>query len=680
MNKLRIILQYNFTCLIILLIVILVSFIRCNITVKSKYNNESIINGTLISKSFDGDKFSFIIKGKEKVKCTYYLSSEEEKKYYDSLDLGVTLKLEGELNNPVNNTIPNNFNYKKYLYFNRIYKTFNVKKIKVINKNYNLLYSIKNLIINRIKKYKNNDYLMMFILGDKSLLDKEQYNIYSSLSVTHIFAISGLHISILSLIFLKVFSVFKNKKYIFVILILLLYMCITSFLPSVVRSVIFFSFIYLNKRYNFDLEIHNIFYLSISFILLIEPFYLYNLGFLYSSLISFVLIKYNKIINGNFIIKMIKISILSFLVSLPITVNSNYEVNILGFINNLIFIPFISFILYPLSLLTFIFKFLDNIYYMFIYVLEFISNYLFVFKIVIPKMSVICIFIYYIFLYLFLNTYKKKYLVILLVLILMNKYKYLLDSSSYVYFFDVGQGDSSLIINNHKLIMIDTGGKEDYVKEAWMEKTKYYYTDSIIKCIKSLGYTFIDTLILSHGDYDHMGEALHLVKNFKVNNIILNCGDFNNLENELIRYVDNKNVYSCIKKYNDLIFLQTKNFDNENDNSNIVLTKIDGISFMFMGDASSTTESEILNKYNLSNIDVLKVGHHGSKTSSSEYFINKINPKYSIISVGKNNRYGHPNKEILNVLTNSKIYRTDENGSIIIKMNNNSLSIVTYKN
>ena len=92
---------------------------------------------------------------------------------------------------------------------------------------------------------------------------------------------------------------------------------------------------------------------------------------------------------------------------------------------------------------------------------------------------------------------------------------------------------------------------------------------------------------------------------------------------------------------------------------------------MFMGDAGIEKENEILNKYNLSNIDVLKVGHHGSKTSSGKDFINEINPKYSIISVGKNNRYGHPNKEVLNILNNSKIYRTDLNGTIAIKINSN---------
>ena len=94
-----------------------------------------------------------------------------------------------------------------------------------------------------------------------------------------------------------------------------------------------------------------------------------------------------------------------------------------------------------------------------------------------------------------------------------------------------------------------------------------------------------------------------------------------------------------------------------------------------MGDAGVEVEKEILKEYNLPDIDVLKIGHHGSKTSSDREFINEINPKYSIISVGKNNRYGHPNKEVLENLQESKIYRTDQDGSIMFKIKNNKLKI-----
>ena len=96
-----------------------------------------------------------------------------------------------------------------------------------------------------------------------------------------------------------------------------------------------------------------------------------------------------------------------------------------------------------------------------------------------------------------------------------------------------------------------------------------------------------------------------------------------------------------------------------------------------MGDAGEDKEKDILDEYDLSDIDVLKVGHHGSKTSNSKEFINEINPKYGIISVGNNNRYGHPNKEVLNNLEDSKIYRTDKQGSIMFKIKKNKLKIET---
>ncbi|MCR5223862.1 MAG: MBL fold metallo-hydrolase, partial [Bacilli bacterium] len=249
--------------------------------------------------------------------------------------------------------------------------------------------------------------------------------------------------------------------------------------------------------------------------------------------------------------------------------------------------------------------------------------------------------------------------------------------SYYVNYIDVGQGDSSIIRYKGNVTLIDTGGK---VSDS---KTKYYYTDNTIKYIKSLGIDKISTLILTHGDYDHMGEAINLVNNFKVEKAILNCGQYNDLEKELIKVLDKKKIkyYSCIKELNidksKLYFLQTKEYDNENDNSNVIYTELNGYKFMFMGDASVTTEKEILSKYNLPNIDVIKVGHHGSRTSSSKEFIDKINPNYSIISVGKKNRYGHPNKEVLENLKNSKIYRTDQDGSVMFKIKNNKLQVET---
>ena len=180
-----------------------------------------------------------------------------------------------------------------------------------------------------------------------------------------------------------------------------------------------------------------------------------------------------------------------------------------------------------------------------------------------------------------------------------------------------------------------------------------------------------------------MGEAINLVENFKVEKVIFNCGEYNDLEEELIKVLDKKKIpyYSCIKELNidnnKLYFLNNGDYENENNNSSVIYTELNNHKFLFMGDAGIEKEKNILDKYNISNVDVLKVGHHGSKTSSSEDFINEMNHKYSVISVGKNNRYGHPNKEVLNILKESKIFRTDEDGSIMFKIKNNKLNIET---
>ena len=204
-----------------------------------------------------------------------------------------------------------------------------------------------------------------------------------------------------------------------------------------------------------------------------------------------------------------------------------------------------------------------------------------------------------------------------------------------------------------------------------------------IPYLKSIGINKLDYIVLSHGDADHTGEAINLVESFKVEKIIFNCGSYNRLEQELIKVLDKKKVkyYQCIKELNiekyKLQFLNTKEYDNENDNSNVIYLEFNNYKFLFMGDAGIEKEKDILDKYNLKDIDFLKVGHHGSNTSSSEYFINSINPKYSLISVGKNNRYGHPKKSVLDILNNSKIYRTDLDGSIEIKLNKNRYKIRT---
>lgn len=198
-----------------------------------------------------------------------------------------------------------------------------------------------------------------------------------------------------------------------------------------------------------------------------------------------------------------------------------------------------------------------------------------------------------------------------------------------------------------------------------------------------MGISSLSSMILTHGDSDHMMEASNFVNDFKVRKVIFNCGDYNDLENSLIDLLRKKKISydNCVKQVSfnesNLYFLNNKVYDNENDNSIVIYTSISNYKFLFMGDASIKVEEDLIKKYNLNDVDVLKVGHHGSKTSSSEKFISTINPSYGIISVGKNNRYGHPNNNVLENLKSSKIYRTDFDGSIIFKIYKDNLKIET---
>lgn len=684
MKKLRIILQSNYFYLFLMLFVaILLYFNACD---KSKYDiNDDVIIGTITSYYIDNDKLVITIFGKEKVLCNYYFKDENNTFDYE---LGDKIKLFGKLKLPSNNSIFNGFNYREYLKYERINYIFDIDEIIKISNNKSIMYKLKNSIINIINKSPNKDYLHTFLLGNNKYIDKEVMESYRINGISHLFSISGMHISLLSMIILKLLKNYKFKKEV-VILFLLIYMTLTDFLPSILRSGIFFILIYLNKKFNLNISMFKLMIILLFICVLIDPYIVYKIGFQYSYTISFYLITFNQLINKskNKLYKLFIVSFISFIVSVPITINNFSQINVLSIFLNIFFVPIVSSIIFPLSLITFLFPFFNNLFTILINIFELLSitfskidNFIFIMS----KISTLFIIIYYIIISItlyFLSKNKYKYIVSLMFIFVIHYNITIFNKGLEITYIDVGQGDSIFIKfpNDKSNILIDTGGKVTYGNL----KNNYSVGKNIVDYLKSMGIRKLDYLIITHGDFDHMGDSLYLIDKFKVENVIFNCGEFNVLEKELIKVLDEKKIkyYSCIKELNidnnKLYFLQTKKYDNENDNSNVIYTEFNGYKFMFMGDAGVDKEKDILENYNISNIDVLKVGHHGSKTSSSKKFIDETNPKYGVISVGKNNKYGHPNKEILNTLSNSKIYRTDEDGSIMFKIKNNKLKIKT---
>ena len=673
MKKLKNILQCNYIFYVLLVLSLISSFIFINfIIIKSEYkDSDKNLYGTVMDYKKSKDKTTIWVKGKEKVLVNYYSDI--------NVSYGDYIYVYGVFKKPKENGNFNLFNYKRYLLSNKINYVVTASKIIVIKKNDNVFYTLKNNLLRKIENAnKSKGYILAFLYADKSLIEKDVYTKYQKIGVSHLFAVSGMHVSLISIVLLKLLNKIKERKrYIIVSIFLSIYLFLTNFTISMVRATFQFILFFINKSFKLNIDNSNLVLLLFSILVIINPYNIYNIGFLFSFIISFTLIRCSKLIKGKFIIKSLKTSLISFFSSMPVLINNFFEVNFLGIILNIIYIPFVSYILFPLSLVTVLFPSLDNILYMFISYFEKITDFFSNIKFLsfsICKMNIFLIIMYYI---IFIYILKRKKSLVYKIIIAIISLIFLINNgrivNSEVSILDVGQGDSSLIRLKNKNILIDTGGNINY------DISK----NILIPYFKSVGIKKIDYLVLTHGDYDHMGEAINLVENFKVEKVIFNCGSYNDLENELIEVLDKKKIkyYSCIKELNidnnKLHFLQTKEYDNENENSNVIYTELNGYKFVFMGDAGVEKEKDILGKYNVSKIDVLKIGHHGSKTSSDKNFIDEMNPKYSVISVGKNNRYGHPNKEVLNNLDNSKIYRTDQDGSIMFKIKNNKLKIET---
>ena len=199
MTKLKNLLLFNkFFIIILVFIIIYVLVFTKFITYESKYNiNDTYFEGKITNYAINGDKLSLDIKTKEKLKGTYYFKTKEEKEYWlNNICIGCSIKINGTLTEPSNNTIPNTFNYKKYLYNKKIYYTINISNFK-INKDNNILSKIKDYFYKRTNNLPNSDYLKIFILGDKSLISSDDYNEFQINGVSHLLAISGMHIGIL---------------------------------------------------------------------------------------------------------------------------------------------------------------------------------------------------------------------------------------------------------------------------------------------------------------------------------------------------------------------------------------------------------------------------------------------------------------------------------------------------
>lgn len=241
-----------------------------------------------------------------------------------------------------------------------------------------------------------------------------------------------------------------------------------------------------------------------------------------------------------------------------------------------------------------------------------------------------------------------------------------------VHFIDVGQGDATLVTCGGHAMLIDAG-----------DDTK---GTAIQNYLKKQKITKLDYLILTHPDADHIGGAPVIITKFDIGKVFVsNFEKDNKTYQKLIQSLDDKRIKALTPKVNSKYTLGTAgitilapndSYDNPNDASVALLLKNGTRSFLFTGDAGEDAENDILETDIDISADVYKVGHHGSKYSTSKDFFKAVDPFYAVISCGEGNSYGHPHAETLNTLrTNGvKVYRTDESGTIVASTDGKSIS------
>lgn len=587
----------------------------------------------------------------EKVSTNYYLVSNYVDHFYvyeknNEVDEGDFLKLEGNLFRINFVTLESEFDFKNYLKTKGVEYQLYVKSKEVIFQN---PINPKNIKQNFIDKYsEENQALLKSLLFSQTDYDSDIIKSSNSLNLISLISVSGIFINtfINLLIFLFGLKFNESKSRIFSFLILIPYFIINIFELSVLRIFLLnlgktINVSFFNKKYTY-LDVVCVVGI---FILLLNPYNAMSLSFILGFGMSLTYILLLNFSNKKLTTTACRKGLLLSLFLIPIQLNFNKSFNLLTFLYQIVLIPLMNciFIFSIVSLYLGYNPLLDILLFPIVQIFKGLANLKFVlYHDSLPlELLIIYYLLFYVFIYVLekeINLFNKKITGVfcLTVVIGLLPYKNIYEKS--VNFINVGQGDSILIRDRNTNVLIDTGGL----------KYKDLATSSLINYFKKKEVYKLDVVIITHNDFDHNGALNSLITYFPVKQVLTSYDEFPYKIGNLL--FENFNIY---------------NFSDSNDKSLVLMLNFYGNKFLFMGDASKDVEEVIMKDFNVE-ADYIKLGHHGSKTSTGEKFIRAVSPKEAIISCGLNNYYGHPNKEVLDILEKEdiKIRRTDLEGTI----------------
>lgn len=660
-----------------IMVIVITSFLGVNLIIRNvnyqKIDYENINLQGVVTSVKEKTKSNQVIVRSNKLKYIFY----DDKK---TLKIGDYIEVSGNLTQGDTNHIPLLFNYQRYLKENNIkgiIKDITYEKIKTSV----TIYTIHQKVLNYFNfhfKGQTRGFLKALLIGNKTSLGEELIEEISSVGIGHLFVISGLHMNVLQKIVEKLLKYLKvpSKFHITIIIVFfLLYFMITLYLVSILRVLLIYVLSKINKKASLNLTTLDIYTISITMILIVNPYYLMNYSFILTFIISTSLVvispllKYKKI--KGFILNNLIMSINSILVTIPIIVHINPSINTLSIIYNLFYIPFVTYILLPFSLIVTIFNFLSPVYELIVTVFSKVTSFLSVVKIGELRLStsseifpIIFYSLFLIIVILFLSNSKIKKKIVAgltmasLIFIWSNSAN--LNLNDQIYFLDLPVGDSTLIVKafNSANILIDTGENINNDLDLFLKK----------KGIKRL-----DFVIISHSDSDHNGRLHALIKDFKIKNIVISSYDTitekicqDALYNGNIIKVK-KGSSITYKNINFQVLSPSKKHTSPNNDSIVMKVNIFDKTILMTGDMEKEIENELLKEYKEIVVDIYKVPHHGSYTSSTTDFLNKLNYEYAVCMNGYRNTFGFPNNKVVTRYDQSKLLVTKDYTTIIFQ-------------
>lgn len=637
--------------------------------------------------SVNGDLLSF--RGKEAgqtYQVFYILKSEKEQEFFKNLNQTMLLSGQVDLEEATPQRNFGGFDYRTYLKHEGIYRIANLSSITEIRQQSSLsfferLHELRRQAIVSIQRNfpaPMQHYMTGLLFGylDKSF--DEMSDVYTSLGIIHLFALSGMQVGFFVALFrFIILRLGLRRDYVDILQIpfSLVYAGLTGFSVSVIRSLIQSAFANLGIK-----KLDNLAFTLMTLFILMPNFLLTTggiLSFTYAFILSFIdfdeLSHYQKILTECFAISLGSLPVLLYFFSVfqPLSL---LLTAIFSLAFDTLILPVLTFVflLSPLVKITAL-----NPFFVFLETIIKFSKSLIGTPLVFGRPSLGILLLLLLIIGLLYDCYRHKKVAIFLfsiIALLFFQIKHPLENEVTVV--DIGQGDSILVRDvKGQTLLIDVGGKVRFSeKKSWQKRLADSNAErTLIPYLKSRGIGKIDQLVLTHTDTDHMGDMLEVAKELKIGQVLVSPGSLTKPD-FVVKLRQMKTPVHAVSAGDNLpimgshlqVLYPNAVGDGGNNDSVVLYGNLLGKNFLFTGDLEEEGEEQMMATYPNLPVDVLKAGHHGSKGSSSPEFLDHISPQMALISAGQNNRYKHPHQETLDRFQNQNmtIYRTDQQGAI----------------